>query len=358
MSEPARPARIRRNPRDRASMRARPAQSRADHRKPVRPLGEVDGFTIVPVECEAGRPTAASEAALTAGLAVAQLCRCGVLAAPVDPDGSTIVADEGLRAALAQWGVDRVARLPGQKRWDGLTLGALLAGHLAQADGDRLVSPDTPLLGEAVRRAAAARGIRMLPRVVGIEADTAVCLEDAGTRERLRPIGRILLVEPDAFSRAQPDFAGEAKPFDLGEFAPPSPPFEDLGTTAADGARLPLAEASFIVGAGNGVSDWPTFHALAAALGAAEAGSRVVCDAGHLPRDRQVGSSGEIVAPRCYLAFGISGASQHLDGIAECRQVIAVDCDPHAPMLDRADLAVVGDAQAIMRALLGRLTGA
>ena len=359
MNEPPQPARIRRNPRDRASMRARPASARVGRVKPVRPLGDAGSFTIVAVECEADRLAATSEAALNAGLAMARLCRSGLAAVPVDPGGAAAATGECVRAALAAYGVDRIASLPGGERWDAFALGRFLAGLLAQADGHRLVSADTPLLGEAARRAAAARGLRIVPHVARFEADMAVCLEDAGTQERLRPIGRVLLLEPDRFRRDQPNFAGEAIVCNLGALAPsPPPPFEDLGTSAADSARMPLAEASFVVSAGNGVTDWPTFHALAAALGAAEACSRVVCDAGHLPRDRQVGSSGEIVAPRCYLALGISGASQHLQGIAGCRRVIAVDREPHAPMLDRADLAVVGDAQAIMRALLDRLKGA
>jgi len=69
-------------------------------------------------------------------------------------------------------------------------------------------------------------------------------------------------------------------------------------------ASVPLTEADFIVSAGNGVTDFAAFHAVAATLGAAEGASRVVCDAGHLPRARQVGASGTLVEPRCYLAFG------------------------------------------------------
>jgi len=99
------------------------------------------------------------------------------------------------------------------------------------------------------------------------------------------------------------------------------------------------------------VSDWQIFHEVAAALGAAEGGSRVVCDAGLLPRDRQVGASGSLVEPRCYLAFGIAGAPQHLQGIVRCERVLAVNTDLHAEMVKRADLAVIADAQAVMPAL-------
>ena len=114
---------------------------------------------------------------------------------------------------------------------------------------------------------------------------------------------------------------------------------------------MPLPEADFIVSAGNGVTDWADFHAVAAALGAAEGGSRVVCDAGMLPRERQVGASGSLVEPRCYLAFGIAGAHQHLQGIVRCERVLAINTDLHAEMVKRADLAIVADAQKVMPAL-------
>ena len=78
----------------------------------------------------------------------------------------------------------------------------------------------------------------------------------------------------------------------------------------------------------------------------------MVVDAGHLPRERQVGASGTLVTARCYLALAISGAPQHLEGIAACDQVIAVNRDPGCDMMKRADLAVVGDVDAIVPALL------
>ena len=127
---------------------------------------------------------------------------------------------------------------------------------------------------------------------------------------------------------------------------------QDMGLLPADLESVPLAEAEFIVAAGDGVRDWPGFTNLARRLGASVGGSRVVVDAGHLPRERQVGASGTLVTARCYLALAISGAPQHLEGIAACDQVIAVNRDPGCDMMKRADLAVVGDVDAIVPALL------
>ncbi len=120
-------------------------------------------------------------------------------------------------------------------------------------------------------------------------------------------------------------------------------------------AQVPLDEAEFILAAGDGVRDWDTYHALAEKLGATEGGSRVVVDKGFLPAHRQVGSTGTITNARTYIALGISGAPQHLQGIADCENVVAINTDGNCHMMKRADLAVVGDVQETMQALLQSL---
>lgn len=130
---------------------------------------------------------------------------------------------------------------------------------------------------------------------------------------------------------------------------------DDLGQLAGGTTALRLDEAEFIVSGGAGINDWALFRDTVAALGAAPGASRVAVDAGHAPRETQVGSSGAIVQAKCYLALGISGAPQHLEGIARCDQVIAVNTDPNCAMMRRADLAIEGDAQAVMRALVDML---
>jgi electron transfer flavoprotein beta subunit len=121
---------------------------------------------------------------------------------------------------------------------------------------------------------------------------------------------------------------------------------------------IALSDADFVLSGGNGVTDWPAFAELAQVLGATPGGSRVACDEGHLPRDRQVGASGSVVSARCYLAFGIAGAPQHLQGIAEVRHVVAVNTDLHAEMIKRADLAIIADAQEVMPALIRHVSTA
>jgi electron transfer flavoprotein alpha subunit len=107
-----------------------------------------------------------------------------------------------------------------------------------------------------------------------------------------------------------------------------------------------LAAAESIVAVGRGLGDAANLEIvrrLADALGAELAASRPVCDAGWLPMERQVGSSGQTVAPRLYLALGISGAIQHLVGMNGSRTIVAIDKDPNAPIFEVADYGIVGD---------------
>jgi electron transfer flavoprotein alpha subunit len=107
-----------------------------------------------------------------------------------------------------------------------------------------------------------------------------------------------------------------------------------------------LSAAGIIVSVGRGIKEAgniPLVQKLADALGAELAASRPICDAGWLPMERQVGSSGQTVAPKMYMAIGISGAIQHLVGMKGSRIVVAINKDPNAPIFEVADYGIVGD---------------
>jgi electron transfer flavoprotein alpha subunit len=107
-----------------------------------------------------------------------------------------------------------------------------------------------------------------------------------------------------------------------------------------------LGAAEIIVSVGRGIKEAdniPLVQKLADALGAELAASRPICDAGWLPMERQVGSSGQTVAPKMYLAIGISGAIQHLVGMKGSRTVVAINKDANAPIFEIADYGIVGD---------------
>jgi electron transfer flavoprotein alpha subunit len=119
-----------------------------------------------------------------------------------------------------------------------------------------------------------------------------------------------------------------------------------------------LSQASRIVAVGRGIKGpehLPLAQQLAEALGAEIAASRPICDAGWLPMERQVGSSGQTVAPKLYLALGISGAIQHLVGMKGASTIVAINKDPDAPIFEVADYGVAADLFEIVPALIAAL---
>jgi electron transfer flavoprotein alpha subunit len=115
-----------------------------------------------------------------------------------------------------------------------------------------------------------------------------------------------------------------------------------------------LSAASVIVSVGRGIKEEaniPIVQELANTLGAELAASRPICDNGWLPMERQVGSSGQTVSPKVYIAVGISGAIQHLVGMKGSKAVIAINKDENAPIFDVADYGIVGDLFEVVPAL-------
>lgn len=133
----------------------------------------------------------------------------------------------------------------------------------------------------------------------------------------------------------------ESMPIEVGEVRmKPEPPFQEVK------AAVDLSKAEVIIAVGRGIKGQEHIalaQGLADALGGDLAASRPICDANWLPIDRQIGSSGQTVAPKLYIALGISGAIQHLVGMKNSGTIVAVNKDPEAPIFDIADYGIVGD---------------
>src|SRR6185503_15491692 len=133
----------------------------------------------------------------------------------------------------------------------------------------------------------------------------------------------------------------EAMEVEVGEVRMvPEAPFQEV-KQAVD-----LTKTDIIVAVGRGIKSKDNLvlaEKLAAALGGDLAASRPICDAEWLPIDRQIGSSGQTVAPKLYVALGISGAIQHLVGMKNSGTIVAINKDPEAPIFDIADYGIVGD---------------
>jgi electron transfer flavoprotein alpha subunit len=119
-----------------------------------------------------------------------------------------------------------------------------------------------------------------------------------------------------------------------------------------------LSQAPLIVAVGRGIKSQENIELvqkLAKAMGAEIAASRPICDNEWLPMDRQIGSSGQTVSPKLYLAVGISGAIQHVVGMKNSQTIVAINKDPEAPIFDIADYGIVGDLFEIVPALTAEI---
>ncbi|WP_151702397.1 electron transfer flavoprotein subunit alpha/FixB family protein [Nitrincola alkalilacustris] len=222
--------------------------------------------------------------------------------------------------------------------------------------------PDSSLGGGDLGRRLSVRiGERAATQVwqVDLESETPRCTGRgaAGRKDITRDLPRVLLALAECGEPVS-DTRHEAQAIQLQQPLPEQlVRIEDLGAVAVDPASVALSEAEFILSGGNGVRDWDGFHQAARVLGATEGASRVAVDDGFMARDRQVGATGTWVTARVYMAVGISGAIQHLQGIQSCDKVIAINMDPGCDMIKRADLAVIGDSGEILSELVKRVDG-
>lgn len=205
--------------------------------------------------------------------------------------------------------------------------------------------------GDLGRRLAAKLQQRAVCGVWKLNEETVTCRGSAGKSDITRPISKLLLVleeccEPISETRHEQIIL----PLQPSQFA--SSKLLDHGNVSVDPNAIPLAEAGFILSGGNGINDWEKFHHAASVLGATEGASRVAVDDGNMPRERQVGATGTWVTAQVYIAVGISGAIQHMQGIGQCDKVVAINTDEGCDMVKRANLSAIGDSSEILNRLV------
>jgi electron transfer flavoprotein alpha subunit len=125
--------------------------------------------------------------------------------------------------------------------------------------------------------------------------------------------------------------------------------------------KLLLTDAEIVVSGGRGMKspdNWGPIEELAQVLGAATACSRPVSDEGWRPHEEHTGQTGKIIAPNLYMAFGISGAIQHLAGVSSSKCIVAVNTDKDAPIFEAADYGIVGDAMKVLPRLIDEIRAA
>ena len=268
-------------------------------------------------------------------------------------DGAVCLLSTSAEDKFGQAGADRVILTePGHISVTNL---AALAGAF---EVTHLIFPETPYSGDLARRVAARLGSRFLAGVEHIAGGQAHSPARGGQSELVAPLSQVISVSVPHFEALSVE-PGEARLLQADLTAEPEKaPGLIWQHLPIQPDEVTLAEAEFILGGGDGITDWEAFSDLGVQIGAAIGGSRVVCDAGHLPRNRQIGASGTIVTARCYLAMGISGAPQHLQGVTDVPHIVAVNTDLHAQMVKRADLAIIADAQDVMPALIDLLAEA
>lgn len=254
----------------------------------------------------------------------------------------------------ARFGADKIIVVPegGDGAFNPDLELAILTDLVQRFDPHHILLPDNAIGdGDLGRRLAAEIDAEVAAHVVELRPDGVAAHWRGGAVIARRDLPRIVLLDPETTDTALP-FCGGGEQIDYQAPKGSSDAYADLGLQAIEAAQLPLEEADFIVSAGNGVADVAMLEAVASAFGAAVGASRVAVDDGKFPREKQVGATGKTVNASVYLAIGISGAVQHLQGIRACPHVIAINRDANAPITRRADLTIVADAQEVMKQLI------
>ena len=257
-----------------------------------------------------------------------------------------LVAD---RAELAQFDSELWSAAVAQIAKEGEASTVLIGG----SRGGRDYSP----------RVAVKLDAPLLEDVISVQADGDKLIAEhytylARVTEKFEVQGiAVITAKPGAFAAAT--LGGEvAEQFDV-DLDLPARRLQVTGKTGEKTTRVPLSEADVVVAGGRGVGSAESFtrlvEGLADQIGAAVGATRAIVDAGWRPYAEQVGQTGKTVAPKAYIAIGISGAVQHLSGMNKSKYIVAINKDAEAPIFKIADYGMVGDVNLLVPAILDEL---
>lgn len=303
------------------------------------------------IEVSGGKPTRLSLECLSAAAAYADVLGTSVQA---------VVTETGVAAELARYPVQGVIVLQSpmiaQYTPDGYT--AALQSLITSESPDAIFFPHSYQVRDYAPKVATRFSRVLISDVVAIRGKTFVRQLFGGKLNADVNAGDppvFVSVQAGAFRAPEPSGASapiRELPLDLSTVqirSEPEAPFQESQRS------VDLTAAERIVSVGRGIRDQENLgvvEALAKALGAELAASRPICDNGWLPMERQVGSSGQTVAPKLYVAVGVSGAIQHLVGMKGSKTIVAINKDETAPIFEIADYGIVGDLFEVVPALV------
>jgi len=307
---------------------------------------------LVVVEQREGKLNRASWETITAGQAIAAATGTPLEAAVVGTNASLIAREVAAKKLGKVYAIESAKLDP----YTPDAFAAALKQFLASKQAKLVLMPHTYQVRDFVPKLATAMGRTVISDCIGFKHEGGKLVF---TRQMFQ--GKFA---------ADVSFAGDAPWFatfqngafrgDKAEDGASAAPVETVKVEIADNVirnkpqevfkeakqAVDLTQAEIIVAVGRGIKEQKNIEIarqLADALGGDLAASRPICDSGWLPMDRQIGSSGQTVAPKLYLALGISGAIQHIVGMKGSRAIIAVNKDSEAPIFEIADYAVVGN---------------
>jgi len=316
---------------------------------------------LVVVEQREGKLNRASWETITAGQAIAAATGWTLEAAVVGSGVASIAGEVAGKKVAKVYDVES----PKAEPYTPDAFAAGLKQFLSSKQPKLVLMPHTYQVRDFVPKLATAMGRSVISDCIGFK-------NEGGKLVFTRQMFQGKFAADVSFTSDAPwfvTFQNGAFRGDKAEAGASAAPVETVNVDIADGVvrnkpqevfkeakqAVDLTQAEIIVAVGRGIKEQKNIDIakqLADALGGDLAASRPICDSGWLPMDRQIGSSGQTVAPKLYLALGISGAIQHIVGMKGSRAIIAVNKDSEAPIFEIADFAVVGNLFEIVPPLI------